>query len=197
MLGPVGMLAHAVSEDIATKAEKMRFLGIFAFAIIDGAQGQPGAIRRGNFLHTDNNHPASGSNANSCPPVLAAALALPPAVYRWAAQMAPQQPVGNHSWGDTRNNWLHTLPVDSRKKASNKVLSPWSPCHTRSSRSPAPDQTRPILLHGGDVRRGGDGRHDDVHGHGRRLLRRGWHELPRAGQGPLPISLFSFRASIP
>ena len=49
MLGPVGMLAHAVSEDIATKAEKLRIFVIIAFAIIDGAPGQPGAIRRGNF----------------------------------------------------------------------------------------------------------------------------------------------------
>jgi hypothetical protein len=31
MLGPVGMLAQAVSEDIATKAEKLRIFGIFAF----------------------------------------------------------------------------------------------------------------------------------------------------------------------
>lgn len=185
MLGPVGMLAHAVSKDIATKAEKLRIFVIIAFAIIDEAQGQPEAIRRGNFLHTDNNHPASGSNANSCPPVLAAALALPPAGYRWAAQTVPQQPVGNHSWGDTRNNWLYTLQVDNRKKARNKVLSPWSLCHTRSVPSRAPDQTRPILLHGGDAHRD-DGRGYGVHGddgHGRPPRRRGWHESPRAEQG--------------
>ena len=180
MLGPVGMLAHAVSEDIATKPEKLRIFVIIAFAIIDEAQGQPEAIRRGNFLHTDNNHPASGSNANSCPPVLAAALALPPAGYRRAAQTVPQQPVDNHSWGDTRNNWLYTLQVDNRKKARNKVLSPWSLCHTRSFPSPAPDQTRPILLHGGDGR-GYGVRGDD--GHGRPPIRRGWHESPRAEQG--------------
>jgi len=102
MLGPVGMLAHAVSEDIATKAEKLRIFviiafAIIAFAIIDEAQGQPESTRRGNFLHTDNNHPASGSNANSRLPALAAALALPPAGYRWAARTVPKQPEGSHS----------------------------------------------------------------------------------------------------
>ena len=195
MLGPVGMLAHAVSEDIAARADKLRiFTAIFPRLIIDEALGQLEATPRGKLLRTDNNHPASGSNANSCPPVLAAALALPPAGYRWAARMAAQQPVRNHSLLDIRNNWPHNLQVDSRKKARNKGLSPSSLCHSPEIPFPAPDQIRPIR------RRGGDGRGDDGHGgdgRGRHAPMRGCHESPRAGQGRLSISFFSFRASIP
>ena len=195
MLGPVGMLAHAVSEDIAARADKLRiFTTILPRRIIDEAQGQLEAIPQGNFLRKDNNHPASGSNANSCPPVLAAAPALPPAGYRWAARRAARQPVRNHSLVDIRNNWRHNPQVDNRKKARNKGLSPSSLCHSPEIPSPAPDQIRPIR------RRGGDGRGDDGHGgdgRDRHRPMRGCHESPRAGQGRLSISFFSFRASIP
>ena len=48
MLGPVGMLAHAASEDIAARADKLRiFTTILPRLIIDEALGQLEATPRG------------------------------------------------------------------------------------------------------------------------------------------------------
>ena len=48
MLGPFGMLAHAVSEHIAARAKNPGIFAIIA-PLIDAAQERPEATRPGNF----------------------------------------------------------------------------------------------------------------------------------------------------
>ena len=48
MLGPFGMLAQAVSEHIAARAENLRIFAIIA-RLIDAAQERPEASPQGNF----------------------------------------------------------------------------------------------------------------------------------------------------
>ena len=62
MLGPVGMLAHAVSEDIAARADKLRiFTAIFPRLIIDEALGQLEATPASTSWHSPTPSAAIGS----------------------------------------------------------------------------------------------------------------------------------------